>query len=232
MSARDKIGTMPTPYGVTVDVFECPGDPEGGTFSMEGTALLAGIHSAEKRAAFAKRVRDAGRMDLDWLDEFGGGAPPRIALQRPSKPVYPTLPRDIELDVPVEAFVTMLMDRHRWCDRAAALLPAVNDNLAQAEGWQAGSLPMPKVMGLAMGLLVTGALEHLHEQEIDCIEAAAIYALCEHPQWRDAGLAWLEPFRKTWFQDWRDARPAYARWAAARIEEGSKLPAWLAGEVA
>lgn len=232
MSARVKIGTMPTPYGIIIDVFECPDDPEGATLSTEGAALLAGIHSAERRAAFAKRVREAGRLDTDWLDDFGGRAPPRIALNRPTKPIYPTLPHDIEMDIPVECFVTLLMDQPHWCERAAALLSAVNDNMEQAEGWQARALPMPKIMGLALGLIATGGLEHLHEQEIDCIEAAAIYALSEHPQWRDAGLAWLKPFRQTWFRDWRDARPAYRRWASARIEEGSALPAWLAGEVA
>lgn len=231
MSALRQVGTFPTPYGISVAVFDAldPNDPEAFTFTPDAAALTGGIHSPEQRAAFVRRCEEVGGVDLNIMKDFGGGPPPRIKLRQPSKPIYPSLPRDSEMDIPIETFVTLLMDRHRWCDRAAALLPAVDGNLKQAEGWAASAFPMPGVMGLAMGLIVTGALEHLHEQEINCIEAAAIYAMSEHRQWREAGVSWLEPFRETWFRDWRDARPAYRRWASARIGEGSELPAWLAG---
>jgi hypothetical protein len=231
MSALRKIGTFPTPYGISVDVHEAsdPRDPEAFTFTLEAAAVAGGIYSPLQRAAFVRRCNEIGRADLDIMKDFGGGSPPRIKLKQPSQPIYPSLPRDSEMDIPIEAFVTLLMDRHRWCDRAAALLPAVDGNLQRAEGWASSAFPLPKVMGLAMGLIVTGALEHLHEQEIDCIEAAAIYALSEHKQWSSAGVEWLASFKETWFRDWVEARPAYRRWAAARISEGADLPPWLAG---
>lgn len=233
MNRPAKVGTWPTPYGVSVDVHDAcdPNDPEAFTFSLDAAALAGGIYDPAQRKAFAQRCTEVGRADLDLIDQFGGGAPPRLKLQPPRKPIYPSLPRGMEMDAPIEAFITLMMDRHRWCDRAEALLPAVDGNLAHAAGWwpQAPGL-MPAVMGLAMSLIVTAALEHLHDQEIDCIEAAAIYALSEHKQWSEAGLHWLSQFKDTWTRDWIAARPAYRRWAAARIGEGSKLPAWLAGE--
>jgi hypothetical protein len=231
MSALRKIGTFPTPYGISVDVFDAndPRDPEAFVFSPDSAALTGGIHSTEQRAAFVRRCEEIGGVNLAIMKDFGGGPPPRINLKPPKRPIYPSLPQGNDMDIPTEAFVTMLMDRHRWCDRVGALLPAVEGNLIQAEGWEASAFPMPKVMGLAMGLLVTAALEHLHETEIDCIEAAAVYALSEHKQWSASGVEWLTPFKDTWARDWIETRPAYRRWAAARISEGSKLPAWLAG---
>lgn len=224
-------GRMPTPYGVMIDVMS-HGDAEDENnllFSAQSAALLAGIHDEEQRDAFARRVKDAGYVDPKWLADFGGKPVPRVHLTKPEEPVYPTLPRDQQEDIPTEAFVTMLMDRHRWCDRVDPLLHAVEANLTQSRSWQASLVKAPKVMGIVMAKLTTGALEHLHEEAIECIEAAAVYSLSDHEQWRQAGIAWLEPVRETWFRDWRDARPAYRLWAAARIEEGMELPAWLAG---
>ena len=228
MSALRKVGTFPTPYGVAVDVFDAldASDPDAVTFSLDAAALAGGIYDPERRKAFAQRCVAIGRADLSIMDEFGGGAPPRLRLQAPAKPLYPTLPKGMDMDIPIEAFVTLMMDRHRWCDRAEALLPAVDGNLAHAAAWWPD---LPELMGLAMAMLVTASLEHLHETEIDCIEAAAIYALSEHEQWSEAGLHWLTPFKDTWARDWIEARPAYRRWAAARISEGSRVPAWLAG---
>lgn len=224
-------GRIPTPYGVKIDVM-ARGDADNEDnliLSAESTALLAGIYEEEQRKAFARRVKDEGYVDMKWLADFGGKPVPRVRLPAPEEAVYPTLPRDQQEDIPTEAFVTMLMDRHRWCDRVDPLLHAVEANLTQSRSWQASLVKAPKVMGMVMAKLTTGALEHLHEEAIECIEAAAVYALSDHDQWRQAGIAWLEPVRETWFRDWRDARPAYRLWAAARIEEGMELPAWLAG---
>ncbi|WP_454655128.1 hypothetical protein [Bosea beijingensis] len=225
-----QVGTFPTPYGLTVPVYEAndPRDPEAVTFTAEGVALVGGIYPPDRRRAFIQFCKETGRVDIDAVHRFGGGAPPRMALRQPKQPVYSELPKTMEMDIPIEAFVTLMMDRHRWCDRAVALMPAIDGNLIHAEGWAPG---MPGVMGFAMTLLVTGALEHLNEAEIDCIEAAAVYALSAHSQWRDAGLAWLEPFRETWFRDWLAEHPAYGRWAAASIGQNSALPGWLAGGV-
>lgn len=228
MTRPQKVGTFPTPYGVAVDVFDAldPRDPEAFTFTPEAAAMTGGIYSPVQRSAFIQRCKEEGRVDLLLMKEYGGGPPPRLKLKAPTKPLYPALPKGMDMDIPIEAFVTLMMDRHRWCDRAEALLPAVDGNLTHAAAWWP---ELPELMGLAMAMLVTASLEHLHETEIECIEAAAIYALSEHEQWSEAGLHWLTPFKDTWARDWIEARPAYRRWASARISEGSRLPAWLAG---
>lgn len=224
-------GRMPTPYGVRVEAMpdSDAGDDSNLAFAAESTALLAGIYDPEQRAAFASRVKQAGYVDAKWLDDFGGRPIPRVRLETPDEPVAATLPRDNPDEVPTEAFLALVTNAHRWCDRVDPLLQAVEANLTQSRSWQASLVKAPKVAALVMAKLTTGALEHLHEEAIDCIEAAAVYALSDHEQWRQAGIAWLEPVRETWFRDWRDARPAYRLWAAARIEEGMELPAWLAG---
>lgn len=230
--SNEPIGRIPTPYGVMIDIMAAgdPTDENNLVFSAESAALLAGIHDEEQRAAFARRVKEAKYVDPAWLADFGGKPVPRVRLPAPEEEVYPTLPKDQPEDIPTEAFVALIREHYHWSDRVDPLLKTVAANLTQSRSWQASLVKAPKVMGMVMAKLTTGALEHLREEAIECIEAAAVYALSDHDEWRQAGIAWLEPVRETWFRDWRDARPDYRLWASARIEEGAELPAWLAGE--
>ena len=83
-------------------------------------------------------------------------------------------------------------------------------------------------MSLPSRIIVTSALEHLAEKEIDCLEAAAFYALSVHDKWQEAGLRWLNPVADTWFKDWVAERPTYRKFAKLSKESGEKLPPWIA----
>lgn len=222
MKSITAIGTFPTPYGVGVPVYQPkdidPNDPEAVAFDMEGTAICAGIYDPAERKRFADVSCELGHMPN--LEDFGGHVVPKTALLRPNLPAYPTIPNDPGF--PTEAWITGAMDRHRWCDRADFLIDIIDQNMRQVTD-DIGATIYP----LGISILLTGALEHLGEEEIDCIEAAALYAVSSHEAWRKAGIGWLRPFRETWFQEWRRARPAYTNYARALSAGTYDLPAWL-----
>ena len=224
MSATKPCGTFPTSYGVWVPLFRPrnidPADPEAFAFDMEGTALCAGIHDPAERKRFAADSHRLGHMPD--LQQYGGHPVPHVALPKPKDPAYPRL-LAIGATTPVEAWTTGVMDRFRWCERADFLVDIIGENMSQIED---DTSLVGEVYPLGIAVLLTAALEHLCEPEIDCIEAAAFYALTEHAEWREPAIAWLEPFRQTWFADWCDARPAYAR-VARSLAKAWGLPDWL-----
>ena len=224
MSSIEPYGTFPTPYGVEVPVYRPdvvdPADPDRVLFSMDATAICAGIHDKAARERFADDAKRLGGMPE--IEKYGGHVLPKIQLPRPSNPAYPRLSK-VPAATPVEAWITGTMDRFRWCDRAEFLLGIIGGNMEQI----AGADPLTKQFyPVGVSITLTAALEHLCEAEIDCIEAAALYALTEHEEWRAAGIAWLEPFRRTWFRDWRNARPAYTFFARS-LTRTFDVPEWL-----
>lgn len=222
-------GTFPTPYGVAVPVFKPavpdPTDPDRVLFSMESTAICAGIHDPEQRKRFIAESNRLGRAAE--FEDFGGHTLPKVALPIPRDPAYPRIPREAE--TPIEGWVTGVMDRHRWCDRAEFLTEIIGENIEQADQTEASHPVMEAAYPIGLCILLTAALEHLAEPEIDCIEAAAFYALTEHEEWRRAALRWLTPFRETWFRDWRRERPRYATFAR-RLIPVIDVPVWLSSE--
>ncbi|MCJ2126804.1 hypothetical protein [Methylobacterium sp. J-077] len=225
MNASKPYGTFPTPYGVTVPVYLPnqinPADPEQVLFSMDGTAIFAGIHDVAERKRFAADAQRLGRMPD--FEDYGGGLIPKVPLSKPREPAYPRV-SGMEADVPIEAWTTGMLDRFRWCDRADFLIDLIGENQEQAT-WSRDAI-VEEIYPLGLSIVLTAALEHLCETEIDCIEAAALYALTEHEEWREAGIAWLRPFRETWFRDWRDGHPRY-RAFANRMVKVFALPRWL-----
>ena len=226
MSAQP-FGTFPTPYGISVPVYRPevidPADPDQVLFSMDATAICAGIYDKAERKRFAAEATRYG--DMPPFEAYGGHTLPHVTLPRPKEPAYPRIAK-MAVAMPTEAWVTGIMDRHRWCDRGELLVGILGDNMATVEG-DSGFVAEIYPIGLAVTL--TAALEHLCETEIDSIEAAAFYALTEHEEWRAAGLEWLCPFRETWFRDWRSARPGYAAFARG-ITKAFGLPAWMGGQ--
>ena len=219
---------IPSPYGTPVAGF---GDPAKEDFfhDMQGCMDMAGIYGAENRAACLAKIKEqtdtTGQARFATFMEFGGHKVPKSTLPRPRAAIYPTLPRTHDMGPTIENWVTLAMDASNWTMRAASFLDVLEGNIAQIDGFD-----MPKSIGaIALQLILTAAVEHLADTEVDCLEAAAFYALTAHPEWSAVGATWLAPFRETWFSDWKDARPTYRKYAALCHEIDPALPAWIAG---
>lgn len=216
-----QIGLFQSAYGIAVPVYENLDDPEAVLFDMSGLATVAGIHDTQARKRLAEHAKANGTF---IIEDFGGHKVPKVPIPRPRDPVYPSLPKNSGADIPIEKWIDLVLDQHRWCDRAASLIDIIGGNLDKAAGW---NMPI-EILALALGQLLTATLEHLPEAEIDCVEAAALYALTSHEEWRAAGVRWLTPFRDTWFKDWQSARPGYQRFASI-TRKISELPKWIGG---
>lgn len=229
----EPIGKLPTSYGVSVPVYFDRGrsavEDECYFHDIDGCMTLAGVHGKENRERCASEVKAAlgrGKIDFNVFMKHGGHKARYVDLKKPRDPVYPRLPRDMEIDIPVENWVTMVMDHAAWNRRVDTLLNIIGSNLDNSETWD---LPQG-VHALALSQLLTASLEHLVEKEIEGIEAAAMYALTLHySEWSKPGIEWLTPFRKTWFADWMNARPIYGRFAKLMRVINPELPEWVAG---
>jgi hypothetical protein len=228
-----QIGTFPTAYGVAVPVFEPfdQSDPEAVTFDLDGTMTCAGIYGASRNACRAKLHSSAisGRIALDLLAEFGGQPVPRVKLPLVAEPVYPQIP-DIPMEIDgaggptirgvLDNWVTEILDRNRWCDRADRLLWLVEHQLETL-----GTMPAA-LAGLTISKLLTAVLENLGEHEIGTLEQSAFYLLSDHEEWRHAGRSWLLPMRSTWFADWLKDRRTYRRLARLCRASSRDVPSW------
>lgn len=224
MSSMEPFGTFPTPYGVEVPVFRPkvidPADPDVAHFSMEATAICAGIYDKAARDRF---VADANRLKhCPNIAEYGGHTLPKMEIPPPSGQAYLGIVASSS-DTPIEAWITGAMDRFRWSDRADFLLDIIGQNMERVGP---ADRPFEGVYAFGIAILLTGVLEHLGETEIDCVEAAAFYALSTDEGYAKAGMDWLRPFSGTWFRDWSTARPRYQRLVQA-LHEPMKLPDWL-----
>ncbi len=223
MTALRPYGTFPTPYGVNVPVYYpdgvASGEPDHVLFDATGAAICGGIYDIAARARYVSAAKISAGFPP--FENYGGHTCPHVPLPRPASPIYPKMPgKDL---TPVEEWITGILDHHRWCDRAEFLLGIIGDNLRQV-GVDEGVLG--EFYPLSLSTLLTAALEHLGEAEIDCLEAAALYALSMHGEWIKAGTEWLEPFRGTWFRDWAAARPDYTALARG-LRVPMDLPVWL-----
>lgn len=234
-------GMFPTPWGVAVEVHKVdppdPSDPEAVVFTAEAVAVCAGIHDKRQRDEFVRISKGTGFVPLERVPEFGGFAPlPRVPLIPPPHSCYNDTPNSGPVAVDgascreiVDRWVDRVTARHRWCDRADELLDLVvgqMDGLAR----DGGSRRLPSiVVGFPLSVMITSVLENLGEDEIDCIEAAAWYALAAHDEWRATALTWLEPIRATWWKDWIGQRQGYRRAAHIMADVYDAMPPWLYG---
>lgn len=220
-----QVGVFPSPYGVAVPVFEKDGisPDEEVLFDMDGCMTMMGMYGPIQREACRAAARGKSGVPMEFFERFGGQKIPRIPLSRPTTPAYISFPAEVKDMIPVERWIDLVLYTQSWCDRADALLQIIGDNLAQTE------LPS-EIMAFSMCVLITCALEHLAEKEIDCLEAAAFYALALHPEWSQAGARWLEPMRKTWFRDWTKEHSGYREFAVALHPTLVKpFPRWICG---
>jgi len=225
------IGQIPSPYGVPINVFEHPDTKDEFLHDVDSCMTLAAIHDPDARNRCKAALSQAmgGNVRFQIFMDHGGRTVPRTALPRPAKPIYPTLPRLAGMTVPIENWVTLAQDQRCWAERAAGLLHAAESCLIHAEEWGEPWTSVPEILGLGVSHLLTAALEHLCETEIDCLEAAAFYALTLHDEWVSPAVEWLEPFRATWFADWIRQRPVYLQIAERMLKANADLPNWIAG---
>lgn len=237
MRSQQPDGMFATPYGVEVPVWKSSAH-DGYDFPASSAAVCAGIHDpAERKRFVADAVRD-GVVHLERAAEYGGFPKLlKVALPRPATSTYNDVPaegpgaadgatcREI-----VDRWVDAVTLQVRWCDRAQVLQDLA---VHQMDGLAKSSPGLPPfIVGFPLSLMITSVLENLGEQEIDCIEAAAFYALAAHDQWRTAGLQWLGPVRETWWKDWTRQRQGYRRVAKLMTNVYDDVPLWLAGRSA
>ena len=219
------LGYIPGPYGRDIGVHRAGSGEDGYVFDLDASMDFAGIYRQRDRDACRAdydRLKGRGTIPFDIFYNNGGHKIPKEKIVRPKQPIYPTLPMKAAPGIPVENWVTLAMDATGWKTRADSFLEVIGSNLDHADGWR-------DVLSIGLQIILTAALEHLPDEEIDCLEAAAFYALTVHPEWSEAGLRWLEPFKATWFRDWAERHPIYCRFAGRCRFENPKLPAWLAG---
>lgn len=229
------IGHYPTPYGISVPVYFDRGrhvdENECYFHDLDGCMTLAGVYGEKNRQRCKHEIKAAsakGNVAFDIFLKHGGRKVLYIDLVKPADPVYPRLPHDMDMDIPIENWVTLTMEHARWNTRTDVLLEIIASNLDNSETWD---LPQ-EIHALALSQMLTASLEHLTEKDIDCIEAAAMYALTLHyREWSAPAIEWLKPFRKTWFRDWIAKRPAYGRFAKLMRIINPELPSWIEGGV-
>ncbi|SMC92022.1 hypothetical protein SAMN06297251_112100 [Fulvimarina manganoxydans] len=227
------LGYIPGPYGKPIAVFQVDGMPDDFAHDFDGCMDIAGIHDPKARercfAEISGAWKEKGRVAFDVFLKHGGRKVPRLRLERPEKPAYFDIPNDAKINEVKENWVSLVLDQPDWASRSCALLEVLRDNAEKAAEWDVASDAdvFHTVHALSMSILLTSAIEHLCEAEIDCLEAAAFYALTTHDQWSEAGIEWLRPFRFTWFKDWISERPAYREFASGMRTVNPDIPAWV-----
>ncbi|MCX5580529.1 hypothetical protein [Kaistia terrae] len=224
-----KLGHIPSPYGVPIAVYRDKGGGEDEFHhELDGCMTMAGIHGKHNRERCEKVLGEAmgrGGVPFQIFLDHGGQKVPHVAIPRPEQPAYTNMPKTHGIEEPLENWVTLALDHPSWDRRAAAFLPVLEHAMESTKSWQAP----PEVAAAGLSMLLTAAIEHLAEAEIDCLEAAAFYAVSAHDDWRVAGIEWLKPVSATWFWDWQNARPTYRTFAAACRSFYGDLPEWVGG---
>ena len=230
------IGKIPSPYGTMIDVYfdrsRHVDEDECYFHDMNGCMDVAGVYGDENRKKCFEAIKKSapsGKVKMQIFLDHGGHTVPKVALPKAEESVYKRFAFPSEVQHVIENWVDIALETSNWTERAARLIdPGITQALASSRDW---SLPVDirdTVISLSLGHMITSSLEHLNEPEIDCIEAAAIYSLTLHEGWRAAGIEWLQPFRKTWFKDWKRDKPVYREAATIIRAVDTDVPSWLA----
>ncbi|WFU37326.1 hypothetical protein QA640_22810 [Bradyrhizobium sp. CB82] len=124
-------------------------------------------------------------------------------LQRPERPHYPTLTRELQRLPLMEIWIDAALHARSWSDRAVAFDQHIRELLAS------DNTPCDS-MRAAAGLL-TVAAEHLCERELITLDAAQLYRLTLHHQWRTAGENFIRYHGVTKVRTWLKLHPGFAQ---------------------
>lgn len=233
------IGKIPSPYGTMIDVYfdrsRHVDEDECYFHDMNGCMDIAGVYGEENRkkcyAAIKSRTSSNSKVTMQVFVDHGGHTVPKVPIPATDESVYKRIELPVEGQNVIENWVDIALEASNWTDRAARLIdPALAQSIQHSKTFNLPADIRDAVIALSFGHMITSGLEHLHEEEIDCLEAAAIYSLSLHEAWRAAGIKWLKPFRKTWFKDWKQERPVYREAARLMREVDENVPAWLGSD--
>lgn len=227
-------GNIPGPYGKSIAVYrhEVEADPDAFHHDLNGCMDMAGIHDARQREACEKalktKIGEGRGVPFQLLLDHGGRKVPKKVITKPAKPATLEIPFDPKIREVADNWATLVLDHSDWAARSAALLDVIEGSTKEARSWTIGAHDGFEVVhSFSLSILVTSAIEHLVETEIDCLEQAAFYAMTTHEEWSQAGVDWLKPFRKTWFRDWALARPFWQTLASGMRKVNRDLPVWI-----
>jgi len=117
-------------------------------------------------------------------------------LQRPDQSHYPTMPRDVRKTLLVETWIDAALHARSWPDRTVAFDQLIRELL--------DSDNKPSDSMRAARSLMTAAAEHLCEREFTTLDAAQMYRLTLHHQWRAAAENFIRchgiPKVRTWLK--------------------------------
>ncbi|WP_188262641.1 hypothetical protein [Azospirillum tabaci] len=217
-----------TPYGLMVDVYRVD-TPAGPVLraGLEETAKLYGIHDRLIRRRFVAEATGKTEAEVgELILKHGGHETQAVALPAPGSVVFPAYERSLSKPAreALGLWIALVSAAPSWPERAVGLLK-VFDAIMKA-GVKAGGRKDEVTVGADIARTLTCILEHLGEQKVDRLDAAAFYALAEHAEWAGAGRQWLAPIRGTWLRDWVAARPVY-RQAAQLVSRHRHAPSWL-----
>lgn len=124
-------------------------------------------------------------------------------LHRPERPHYPAMPRELRKSSLVETWIDGALQARSWPHRAVAFDQLIRDLL------DSDNKPYDSMR--AVRVLLTVAGEHLCEGEITTLDAAQLYSLTLHHQWRIAGENFIRSHGVTKLRTWLKLHPSFDR---------------------
>jgi hypothetical protein len=124
-------------------------------------------------------------------------------LQRPERPHYPAMPREVRKSLLVETWVDAALHARSWSDRTVAFDQLIRELL------DSDNKPFDSMR--AARALMTAAAEHLAESEFTTLDAAQLYRLTLHHQWHVAGETFIHSHGVTKVRKWVRLHPGFDR---------------------
>jgi hypothetical protein len=124
-------------------------------------------------------------------------------LERPEQPHYPAMPRQVRKTLLVETWIDAALHARSWPDRTIAFDRLIRELL------DSDNKPFDTMR--AARALLTAAAEHLCERELTTLDAAQLYRLTLHHQWRAAGENFIRGHGVAKVRTWNKLHPGFDR---------------------